>query len=242
MASHFSSIGFEFGSRQEFGNGMAELFQSAQEQAPDPQTGRTFLWSDGAAEVWFHPDANWCIVPSFASTKTIRVTPKEWIEDDSACPYCALLSVEVLGDNGDSLYPLAVTFGNVSSVRSAVRLGQTCDIALAAFAESEKYWIDVDAYRASGDWPIGPQWFIPLGPFSAVDGLRDNSPRAMIYGIVRDIQDLRNHWTGRPYRCVTVESHGPALFDVLMSSSTLSQIQHGSVIAVRTWLCATYVS
>src|SRR5438128_3929616 len=113
MAGHFSCIGFSFASRQEFGKIMGELFGSAEKQALDSDMGRSFVWTDGSAEVWFHPEANWCIVPGFTATTKISVTPREWIEDDSGCPYCAILSVDVLGQGRETLYPLAITFGDV---------------------------------------------------------------------------------------------------------------------------------
>jgi hypothetical protein len=124
------------------------------------------------------------------------------------------------------------------AARDTIRLGESCHITLAAFAESGRSWTDVEDYQQTGDYPIGAKWLIPLGPFSVLDRLRDNNPRAIVYGVVCGIQPYKNSWSGAEYRRISLDSYGPVPFDVLLATTTLDGLQVGNVLTVEAWLCA----
>ena len=239
--SHFDNIGFVVQSREEFSTVMSAAFKLAKIQSPAIETDRTYLWSDGKAKLWFHPDADWCIVPAFFTGTRIKFSPGRWVEDSNNCPYCAILCGEVFSLENDLLYPLAVTFGNVKAAKSIIEIAEVCELKIIAFVESGNFWVSRDEYEKQPNPKLFAHGFYPLGPFSALGSSRSNTPRAIICGTVQNINNLQNSQTGNSYRWLTIESYSYT-YEAVISDTILPDIVIDSIVHVECWLCAGLMS
>jgi hypothetical protein len=239
--SHFDSIGFCVRSREEFGKVVSTTFKLAKIQLPETKTDRTYRWSDGNAELWFHPDADWCVVPAFSKGTRIKFDPDTWVESSNNCSYCAILCGRVCDPESNLLYPLAVTFGNVKEAKFGIEIGKICELKIIAFIENGNFWASLSEYENHPSPKLAERGFFPLGPFSGLDSSRTNTPRAIICGTVRNINNLQNSQTGNSYRWLTIESYGYT-YEAVISDTLLPDIGIDSIVQVECWLCAELIS
>jgi hypothetical protein len=232
--SHFDNIGISARSREEFGTVMSEFFKLAELQSPGIETDRTYLWSDGKAKLWFHPDADWCIVPSFSTGTIVSFKALDWIDNSNNCSYCAI-------HDNSLLYPLALTFGDVKDAKSKIEIGTICKLRVMAFIENGRSWTNRTEYDSLSEPRLFAHGFFPLGPFSALESSRRNSPHALICGAVQSIEQFQNAQTGTGYRWLRIESSG-YVYEAIVSNLILMDIVLGSIVQVDCWLCAELIS
>ncbi|MEO0538989.1 MAG: hypothetical protein AAF215_34690 [Cyanobacteria bacterium P01_A01_bin.123] len=238
MGNHWSAIGIH--SQEELAEVIQTAYETPSRHFQDLDAGQTYLLTDGSIELWLHFDAQ-CVVPSFASSTVIQAIATRWIEDESHSPYYDMLCVELLDSNGYRLCPLAVTFGNVPQARRLIDMGESINLNLSVFIERGEYWDSVESYRkAYPDRKFAPGFFVPLGPFSALENCRDNSPRAAFFGVVQQIQWKENPWTGHSYQCLSLEC-GSSLYEAVVADENLMNLAVGNLVYVECWLCTKYL-
>lgn len=238
MNSHWSAIGID--SQEELSKVITFALESPSDKFQDSQRGQTHLLTDGLIELWIHINAK-CVIPSFNSSTIIKAKATRWIENENSCPYCATLCINQLNHEGQNLYPLAVTFGNVAFARQSIEIGKSIDLALSIFIENIESWESVESYRHEyPDRKFGPNWFIPLGPFAAIERIRDNRPRAAFFGVVKQIQRKKNPWTNNHYQYLLLECSG-TIYEVVVHDKILGQCSVGNLLYVECWLCAKYI-
>lgn len=238
MNSHWSGIGIY--SQKELSRLITVALESPSQKFQDSSTGKSYLLTDGLAELWVHIDAK-CAIPSFSSSTIIKAKATRWIENENNCPYCATLCIERLNHEGQNLYPLAVTFSNVSSARQSIEIGKLINLALSIFIENVESWENVESYRQEyPDRTFGPNWFIPLGPFSAIESTRDNRPRAAFFGVIKEIHRKKNPWTNHYYQYLLLECSG-IMYEVVISEEILGECSVDNLLYVECWLCAKHI-
>lgn len=238
MSSHWSAIGIY--SQEEFREVLAEAFK-APTKVENSSGGATHLLTDGTMEVWVHVDGQ-CAMPSAATTTQISALANEWLEADDGCPYCATLGVEVLLTRHEFNFPLALAFGNAVAARNKIELGSSIELNLSAFIETGQVWEDVETYwQANPNEIMGPNWFIPLGPYAAVESMRDNNARMAIFGVVREIAVQTNPWTNNTFRTVKIEC-ADVVYDAVIEDNVLPELVVNNVIFAECWLCASLAS
>lgn len=242
--SHFHAIGFQIEGREQFGQLMADLAGQAVEQPADPEHGRTLLWSDDHVQVWFHPDANWCIVPAFNSQRRFRVMPTAWRPSPDGCPFCAMLDVEVLGDEpGAVAFPLCVTAGDIRLLMREIALGTSIELGLTLFAESVEPITTDD--NAGTDHDLASQitnhlWrggVFPLGPFNAV-GQRRDTPRARVNGELLTLDTLTNTHSSKDFHRLEIGSTG-GIWEAVAAPTNVESLKVGHRLSITGWVCAT---
>jgi hypothetical protein len=242
--SHFDNIGFSVNSPEEFSTVMSEIFKLA--KIHSPASDRTYLWNDGNAKVWFHPDANFCTAPTFSTKYSIKVRPIEWAESSNDCSHCYILYVDVLDDEDHSLYPTSVTFGDVEFAKSVIKIGETCSLRVAAFVESGKCWHSLAEYKnqhpsqSEASTRLFTRGFLPLDRHSAFTS-KEDTPRALICGTVQNIKHFKNSQTGIGYRLFETENTG-SICEFIISDKILLDIAVGGIVQVECWLCAELIN
>jgi len=206
----------------------------------DRETGRTHLLTDGLVELWVHPNAK-CCVPSFYSSTIIKAKATRWIENDLGCPYCATLCIERLDLKDRLLYPLAVTFGNVALARKLIETNKRIELALSAFVDRAEFWDSEGSYKEENpNTTFGAGWFVPFGPFAAIESVRNNQPRAAFFGTVLQIQNQQNPWTKGFYRHLLLNC-ADTIYAVVVADNCLSELSVGNFVYVECWFCARYI-
>ncbi|EAZ93011.1 hypothetical protein [Crocosphaera chwakensis] len=240
MINHWSAIGIY--SQKELSQMIDLGLKYPSSQFQDKKTGRTYLLTDNFAELWVHIDAK-CAVPSFASSTIIKAKVTKWIENENSCPYCAMLCVDVLDKETDyKLYPIAITFGNVALARQSVEIGKTINFHLAVFIESCQSWDSIESYKQQyPERKLGLGWFIPLGPFSPLEKLKNNQPRAAFFGIVKEVQRKKNPWTNNYYQHLLLEC-ADKTYECVAEHEKLKNIFIGNLVYVESWLCAKLIN
>lgn len=238
MANHWSAIGIC--SKDESYLVVTKAFKEPS-QIFNSTGGLTHLLTDGTVEAWVHVDGQ-CAMPSAVTSTKIKVVANEWLDASNGCPFCATLGVEVLLNRSEFNFPLALAFGNVVAVRDTIELGSTLELNLSAFIENGQIWEDVETYwQENPNEVMGPNWFIPLGPYAAVESMRDDNARMAIFGVVRSIATQTNPWTKNTFRIVKIEC-ADVVYDAVISDDVLPSLAVNNVIFAECWLCASLSS
>jgi hypothetical protein len=242
--SHFDNIGFSVNSPEEFSTVMSEIFKLA--KIHSPASDRTYLWNDGNAKIWFHPDKNWCTAPTFSTEYSIKIRPIEWAKSSNNCSHCYILYVDILDSENHCLYPTSITFGDVEFAKSFIEIGEICRLRVAAFVESGKYWSSLAEYKSQHpsqstiSTRVFTRGFFPLDRHSAFDSPKENTPRALICGTVQNIKHFKNSHTGISYRLFETENTG-SICEFIVSDKILLDLAVGSIVQVECWLCAELI-
>jgi hypothetical protein len=249
MPSHFSTIGFEVGSNDQF---VALARQIAGMGQPVPGRGGQYLrWSgSGGEELWLQVDGDGDLVgmnPHFSGKSSLRVAvhgrvqrDKDSVLDGAFEGWAAPPADEPDGggpDDGDDrgAYPLvfdapdAATYGEL-------QLPGIAEVQIAAFAHEIAYHDTPEAFVASAVG-LASQAFIPAGLFSP-EGRPTEPPEAVAIfaGHVRESAERRNGLTGRGYYWALVDSLGGS-YDVVIDRGMLPALPAaGGVLSGTFWL------
>jgi hypothetical protein len=234
VGNHFSAIGIR--SRDELSNLIDQALESPSKKYSDSEKGQTYLLTDNVVELWIHLATKDC-VPAFVSSIKLQAKSRYWIEADNNNPYEAMLRLDVLNEKSQLQYPLAVTFGNVRAVRRAIILESEVQFSVTAFIEKMKKWESSEIYKLENpNSKVGPGWFFPLGPFAALEKLRQNKAKAAFYGKVIHIETKINTWTGHQYKYLRLEC-GKITYEAV---TDVTDIAIGNFVYVECWLCGRY--
>jgi hypothetical protein len=248
VAGHFECIGIA--AEDEFHAVLEAAVEGGEESELDG--ARELVWrdSDGASvAVTVLPDgAVQCARPSFAAAPRVPVRVGA-IAEDPECAFCSRLLVEVVDDEGELAYPLAVELERHGPAHDPRARGRISRMAISAFAETLETWPSEPAYSAAkstetaGDVPLAPRSLIPTGLFveEPKQGLlRRKAPEpvptahALVTGAVRDTRRRRNSVTGREFAWFELETFG-ASFDVL-APAEVDGLERGAIVQGGFWL------
>jgi hypothetical protein len=210
MAPHFDCIGVSLTSLEDMMNFVNELVPQVERRVTD-EGGEFFLAEDpSGALVGVNVGSEGtvdCVKPSFATTTSVRVVPRGFSEDPD-CRFCDRLHVEVVGEDGELAYPLAIQLHDMAVARSSVSLGEPSTASVVGFAEELDTWPDEEAYNAnlSDELPLAPEALIPVGLF--VDEGRSSSAHVLLTGHIVRAAVRRNEWTGGAFRWAVVRTFG----------------------------------
>lgn len=256
MAGHFECIGIAAEDE------LHAVLEAAVEggEASELDGARELVWrdSDGASvAVTLLPDgAVQCARPSFAAAPRVPVRVGA-IAEDPACAFCSRLLVEVVDDEGELAYPLAVELERLAPARDAGAAGRRTMLPITAFAETIEAWPDEDSYHAAHpsagtqDERAAPslaaQSLIPTGLFVEEPKARFGrhggpepvpTAHALMTGLVRAVERRRNSVTERDFTWLEVETYG-ASYDVVAVADVGAGAAAGAVVQGTFWLIAS---
>lgn len=258
MSSHLECIGVA--GEDEF----AAVVQVAVEEgeATPIDGGREILWRDAqgasiAVTVGLDEEIV-CARPSFSAIPRVSVRLGALAEDPE-CPFCSRLLLEVVDEEGELWYPLAVELERHAPARDPSSAGRQSRLAISAFAETIEFWPSQDAYGAAHpaamlddgegvpDPALASQSLIPTGLFVEEPRRRfwqrkqvDAVPtaHALITGIVRGLEVRINSLTGRDFTWLELETYGGS-YDVVVAGTDISNdVVDGAVVQGEFWLIA----
>lgn len=210
MAPHFDCIGVSLTSMDDMMSLVNELVPQVEGQVTE-EGGEFFLAEDpSGALVGVNVGGEGmvdCVKPSFATTTSVRVVPRGFSEDPE-CRFCDRLHVDVVDENGELAYPLAIQLHNMAVARSSVPLDEPSMASVVGFAEELETWPDEDAYNAnlSDELPLAPEALIPVGLF--VDEGGAPTAHVLLTGHIAEAAVRRNEWTGGAFRWAVVRTFG----------------------------------
>jgi hypothetical protein len=258
VSTHFECIGVA--SEDEFA---AVVQVAVQEGEATPiDGGREILWRDAegasiAVTVGLDEEIL-CVRPTFSATSRVSASLGALAEDPE-CPFCSRLLLEVVDEEGELVYPLAVELERHAPARDPSSAGRQSRLAVSAFAETIESWPSQDAYEAAHpagivddaeavpDPALASQSLIPTGLF--VDEPRrrfwqrkqvDPVPtaHALITGSVRDLEVRTNSITGRDFTWLELETYGSSYDVVVAGTDVSSDFSVGAVVQGGFWLIA----
>ena len=259
MAGHYECIGVPPDEEAVLGFLEVAGEQGASRELADGN--RELVWRDSSgASVALETASDGGIVcarPSFLGTSRLPVRVSG-IAEDAACRFCSRLLVEVLGDEGEMQYPLAVELEEIGAVMSALEPDEAVrTLRVTAFAQSIRIWPDEAAYTddvpagtgaPDGDsaMPLAPRSLIPVGLFVEPErrGIfrrrveRAPTAEALLTGIVNAFGERRNTVTGDPFLWAELETFG-GRFDAVIAASEGDGLTDGAVVQLESWLIAS---
>src|SRR4029077_5173455 len=87
-----------------------------------------------------------CVTPTFTAGSLVTAVPSGF-GTDRDCRFCEPVLVDVLGDDGQILFPLAVRLEDSAVTRRQVPVGRPVTMAVAGFVDEAKVWVDEAAYE-----------------------------------------------------------------------------------------------
>lgn len=247
MAGHFDCIGVHGE------DGFWEFLGVATERGNPRQRadgGRELVWRDpSGATVAVDTDADGeleCARPSFLGTSRLPVLVNG-LGEDAECRFCARLIVDVLDEQGELVYPLAVELEEVDAVRDAVPAGERRTLRVTAFADSIEVWPDEQAYvdaNADEEVSYAAQSLIPVGFFGDPPkrGLFrrravEEAPEALalLTGIVASVEERRNEVSGTGFLWAEIDTFG-GCYDAVVAVDESEGFVEGAVVRLEAWL------
>jgi hypothetical protein len=149
-----------------------------------------------------------CVTPSFAATHEIRVVPRSFIAD-AECRFCDRMYLEVVDEEGEMAYPLAVQLHDIGVARETMPLDAPATARLTGFADDLATWPDEAAYEAAQagqEPPLGAESLIPTGLFT--DGDQEAVAHMLLTGRVMAADVKQNDWTGEKFRWALARTFG----------------------------------
>ena len=254
MSSHLECIGVT--SEDEFA---AVVQVAVQEGEPTPiDGGREILWRDAegasiAVTVGLDEEIL-CVRPTFSAIPRVNARLGT-LAEDAECPFCSRLLLEVVDEEGELVYPLAVELERHAPTRDPSAAGRQSRLAVSAFAETIESWPSEDAYEAANpagiaddaeDPALASQSVIPTGLFveprrrfwqrKQVDAVP--TAHALITGIVHDLEVRTNSLTGRDFAWLELETYGSSYDAVVAGTDASSDVSVGAVVQGEFWLIA----
>lgn len=219
MASNMSTIGFVFGSNEEFQETMIRLAGEAREyHAAGP--GEYAIWrSRTGAEIWFHLEgaaeasggerAIEGLTPFFEGERTIQLVVTGPVRREGYNAFEGAFQAKIGGTGDSAGFPLVFDAVNFAA-HTGRKLPARLKAKLAAFAREVKAFPSEEDFKAAQtrEPRFAPKAFIPIGMFASA-GDPDGQPpssQALITGRVVETRIFENEATGRAFRWIAVES------------------------------------
>ncbi|HEU4742716.1 MAG TPA: hypothetical protein VFS50_14075 [Meiothermus sp.] len=248
MPSHFSSIGFPIGGREDFEKLALQVVNEGQSvQSP---RGSYFYLRAERAELWasLTPDRELIgVAPHFAGSAVMRVGLTSRLES----PDMEGLEGSFYGwadpAGGDyentGAYPFvfeAIAF----ATQAQLQLPALVEVQLTAFAHELTAYSSEAAFdeaQGQNEAKFAPQSFFPTSLFQSQSEGEIPEAYAMFYGHVRETARLVNSFTQQPYHWAKVETLGGEI-DVVADPQVLQgDLAVGGVVSVYGWLSGRIV-
>jgi hypothetical protein len=249
MPSHFSTIGFEVQSNDQFVALARQVAGTGETIAG--KGGQYLRWSGGGGEeLWLQVDGDGDLVgmnPHFSGRSSVRVAVHGRVQRDKdsvldgAFEGWADPPVEGRGADPRGAYPLVFDSPDAGTY-GELQLPGVAEVQIAAFAHEIAYHDTPEAFAAS---PVGlaPQAFIPAGLLTP-EGGRSEPPEAVAIfaGHVREAAVRHNSMTGREYYWALVDSLGGS-YDVVIDRTLLpAPPAPGGVLSGTFWLSGRLIA
>jgi hypothetical protein len=250
MPSHFSSIGFDLGTQEDFESLANQLAGEAKRILV--KGGEYLRWTGGAGEeVWMQlQSAEEALVgmnPHFAGSSTMRIMLERRVRRQDDSPLDGAFYAWAAPDDTDpadpgapaGAYPFVFDSPDAHASRELALPGPAL-AQISAFAHEISCYDSEAAFEsAQATQPLkyASRSFFPLGLLAA-DGSQSDAPEAhaMITGEVLQSKTRRNALTGVDFHWALVETHG-GQFDVVIDRTLLPRAPTvGGLISGTFWL------
>jgi hypothetical protein len=243
MPSHWSTIGFDVNSLDEFDKLVREVGPHSKEIKVE--NGFYYHWHDvSGAELWIQINQDQKLIgmnPHFAGQSQVRVA----ITREIKRPRQSLLDGAVYGwadssidDPESGAFPFVFDLPNYRMHQ--LSFPSLVDAQIAAFAHEISLFDSVEAYNEMGENKLAPQSFIPSGLF-APKGETPRPPHAyaIITGKIVTAEEKSNSLTGRNFFWASVDTFGGS-FDIVTDPVLVSNVPRvGGILQGSFWLSGT---
>ena len=241
MAGHYECIGVPGGGDEVFA-----FLNLAIEQSGG---GREIVWRDpSGASVAIDTAADGeivCARPSFLGSSRLPVLVNG-IGEDPECRFCSRLFVDVLDEEGELVYPLAVELEEIDDVMEAMPQQERRTLRITAFADSIETWPSEEAYNqaVSGEEAaFAARSLIPVGFFTEPERrglLRRRAEQvpeahALLTGVVTSYAERRNETTGHRFLSAEIDTFG-GRYDAVIAPEEAEGLAVGAVAQLESWL------
>lgn len=246
MAGHYECIGVPGGEDEVFPFLETAIERGAVRDRADG--GREIVWRDpngATVAVDTAPDGEIvCARPSFLGSSRLPVLVNG-IGEDPECRFCSRLFTDVLDEEGEMVYPLAVELEEIDAVMESPPSGERRTLRVTAFADSIATWPSEEAYHeaVSDEAPLAARSLIPVGFFTppARRGLfrlrAEPVPEAhaLLTGIVASYGERRNEATGHSFFSAELDTFG-GRYDAVVAAEEAEGLAVGGVAQLECWL------
>ncbi|MBX3466216.1 MAG: hypothetical protein KF878_04875 [Planctomycetes bacterium] len=239
MSDHLACIGISAAEPQAFEQTLNQLAARAPVRAR-PDGGKLLAWRDrsGAALVLQlgRKGEVLCFTPTFDGASRIPAVPRRLI-NDSRCPFCERMLVDVRDDEGRVVYPLIVSVEDAGAVRDRIPLDEDVTLSVTAFAEVIESWPDEPSFlRDQGPGEPGVEALLPAGLYAD-----QPAAEAIFTGRVLASEVRTNASTGQRFVWAHVKTQGGA-YDVVASTESLpTGLAPGAIVQGVFWMVGRVV-
>ena len=248
MPSHYSDIGYSFGSSEEHIDYLQKIYDGGKDVPSKNGTYRKVV-IDGKIEFWiqtkksrpFKQKASVVGVEfhfSSANSNTLRfeswVEPKEDLSGE-AYVWCVY-------DGGD-LFPMVVNMPD-ADLRHDLKNGDMIKVQLACFAESLNLFDTKEEYDESqtSEPKFSDEYFIPSGTFNPDGTEKKPTSDVMFSGHILSAEKRTNSHTSGEYYYFTVKCRG-IIFDVLADTAFVTKKPKvGGILSGSFWVSGKVAS
>ena len=209
MPSHWEAIGVAPSDLDAFGPWLSGVYEVASAAGRiEHGHGATAVADDpSGARITIHvgdDGAIRCAKPGFAGAATFRWRPERVAPDDD-CPLCDVVMADLVDEDGELVYPFALSVETIGETRALIPLGDEGDVSFAALGETGEVWRDETAFEASHEPPgetgapvfggFASRSLIPSGTFVFEPGQAVTS-HVLAHGVVDTAERRRNELGG----------------------------------------------
>lgn len=239
MPSHYSTIGFDYPSADEFARAVERLQAKAVPIATP--SGTYFRWSSpSGAELWLQVDRQGELIgahPHFAGDTFLPMLIESAVkrDDQTALDGAYAGWANPTSDELIGTYPVIIDCANYRQ-RSHTPLPAIATVQVAAFAYEASAFDSPEDFNASqtGDARFASQSFVPASALDDAKGVAE----AFFCGHVSAAEARTNEITGQVFHWARVETYG-ATIDVVADPRVLPTVPViGGVISGTFWLSA----
>lgn len=196
---------------------------------------------DDRIELWFKTEDGEVnlatLEPHYRTDKYIEIMGAEWVEMDDSGMSGLLRGVL-------PLYPLNFNIPNAAMVPE-LQQDKIYACQAACFAESMEIYEDIEDFEENCEYGEGfnPQSVISTGCWNSwgADDVLQTS-RAVISGIVKNVEEKENSYSNVKYYVITIESQG-CEFDLLAAEDFIEKTPAaGNIVMGRFWLSGKIIS
>ena len=241
MPSHFSDIGIKDITEENYVDKIKELVDGNIRNAVRIALNDSpylVVPIDNLIELWFPFDNN-TLNPyemrlHYQTSAFLEVEDASWTDPEKGG------SEDLCSMSVPDCYPLNVTVPAPKlTIDFEEKKRYMCQVA--CFAESFDIYEDADDFHSrseNGD-KLGDQCYIPFGQFQDEED-SELSSRALINGVIKNVEKRINGYTKEPYYLLTVDSFG-ARYEVLADTDSFdTEPQTGNVISGEFWLSGKF--
>lgn len=251
VPSHWEAIGVAPSDLDAFGPWLSGVYEVASAAGRiEHGHGATAVADDpSGARITIHvgdDGAIRCAKPGFAGAATFRWRPERVAPDDD-CPLCDVVMADLVDDDGELVYPFALSVETIGHTRALIPFGDEGDVSFAALGETGEVWRDETAFEASHEPPgetgapvfggFASRSLIPSGTFVFEPGQAVTS-HVLAHGVVDTVERRRNELGGGEFWAIRLETLG-GTFDVCAAPGSLEHeelLAPGAVVGGTFWL------